>query len=132
MKNPLALASKWLSLLAPLVLATACSTEQPDYIKSITAEELKRKMQNEDIFLVDVHTPQQKHIKGTDLFVPFDEIGKHLNRFPADKNTPIYLYCESGRMANIAAKALHDSGYGNLTNLEGGEKAWRKNGFELE
>lgn len=132
MKTPLLRHAQGLAVLAPWVLLAACSADKPDYVKAVSAEELQRIMQNEDVFLVDVHTPQQKHIKGTDVFIPYDEIGKHLSQLPADKNTPIYLYCESGRMANIAAKVLHDSGYRTLLNLEGGEKAWRNQGFALE
>jgi rhodanese-related sulfurtransferase len=101
-------------------------------VKGITATELHRIMQNEDIFLVDVHTPKQRHIKGTDLFIPYNEVEKYKNKLPKDKNTAIYLYCQSGPMGNAAARSLYELGYRNLTNLEGGAKAWRKKGFEFE
>ena len=98
----------------------------------ITATELNRIMQNEDIFLVDVHTPEQRHIKGTDLFIPYNEIEKYKDKLPQDKNTAIYLYCEGGPMGNAAASSLFDLGYRNLSNLEGGTKAWRKAGYDFE
>ncbi|MGR9115817.1 MAG: rhodanese-like domain-containing protein [Gammaproteobacteria bacterium] len=98
----------------------------------ITATELNRLMQYEDIFLVDVHTPEQRHIKGTDLFIPYNEIEQNKDKFPEDKNTPIYLYCEGGPMGNAASRSLYELGYRNLTNLEGGARAWRNNGFEFE
>lgn len=107
-------------------------SQKPDNLKAITATELNQIMQNEDIFLVDVHTPEQRHIKGTDLFIPYNEIEKYQDKLPQDKNTAIYLYCESGPMGNAAAKSLYELGYRNLTNLEGGAKAWRKNGFDFE
>lgn len=91
--------------------------------------EFNRILQQEDIFLVDVHTPQQRHIKGTDLFIPYNEIDKHLDQLPKDKNTAIYLYCEGGPMGNAAAKTLHTLGYQNLFNLDGGTHAWQKAGF---
>lgn len=123
---------KPLSVLAVLLLVSGCGAEKPDYVKAISVNELRQVLQSQDIFLVDVHTPQQKHIKGTDVFIPYDEIDKYPSKLPTDKNTAIYLYCESGRMANIAAKALYGLGYRNLTNLEGGAKEWRKSGFEFE
>ena len=89
-------------------------------------------MQNEDVFLVDVHTPQQRHIKGTDLFIPYNEIEKYQDKLPKDKNTAIYLYCEGGPMGNAAAKSLYELGYHNLTNLDGGSRAWGKAGFKFE
>jgi len=113
-------------------VVTGCMLQKPDYLKIITATELNRIMQNEDIFLVDVHTPEQRHIKGTDLFIPYNEIEKYKNKLPKDKNTPIYLYCEGGPMGNAAARSLYELGYRNLTNLEGGTQAWRKNGFDFE
>jgi rhodanese-related sulfurtransferase len=111
---------------------TACSFQQPDYLKVITSAELNEKMQREDIFLVDVHTPKQAHIKGTDLFVPYSEIEKNKDKFPKDKNTAIYLYCEGGPMGNVAARSLYELGYHNLINLKGGAGAWRRVGFKFE
>lgn len=98
----------------------------------VTAADLNKLMQQQDIFLVDVHTPQQRHIKGTDLFIPYDEIEKYQDKLPKDKNTPIYLYCKSGPMANAAARSLHELGYSNLTNLEDGVNAWQKAGFAFQ
>ena len=115
-----------------IFLVSACSFFQPDYLKIITVSELKQVMQNEDIFLVDVHTPKQLHIKGTDLFIPYNEVEKFQNKLPKDKNMAIYLYCEGGPMGNAAARSLHDLGYTNLINLEGGSRAWKKAGFAFE
>lgn len=98
----------------------------------ISAPDLNRIMQNEDIFLVDVHTPEQRHIIGTDLFIPYNEIAKYQDKLPKNKNTAIYLYCEGGPMGNAAAKSLYELGYRNLFNLEGGAAAWRKAGLPLE
>ena len=106
--------------------------QKPDYVKAITATELSRIMQNEDIFLVDVHTPEQQHIKGTDLFVPYNEIEKYKDKLPKNKNIAIYLYCEGGPMGYAAARSLYELGYRNLFNLEGGANAWRKTGLDFE
>jgi rhodanese-related sulfurtransferase len=115
-----------------IFILNGCTFQKPDYLKVITPAELSQLTQHEDIFLVDVHTPEQKHITGTDLFIPYNEIEKYKDKLPKDKNMPIYLYCESGPMGNSAAKSLHELGYSNLTNLEGGAKAWRKAGLGFE
>jgi len=119
-------------IIAFIFIVTGCTFQKPDYLKAITATELNRIMQNEDIFLVDVHTPEQRHIKGTDLFIPYNEIEKYKDKFPQDKNRAIYLYCESGPMGNAAARSLYELGYRNLINLEGGTKTWRKSGLDFE
>lgn len=117
-------------IIAIILIVAGCEFQKPDYLKMINATELNRIMQQEDIFLVDVHTPEQPHIKGTDLFIPYNEIEKDKDKLPQDKNTAIYLYCEGGPMGNAAARSLYELGYRNLFNLEGGAKAWRKAGFE--
>lgn len=123
---------KRISILTFVFVLTGCMFQQPDYLHTITATELNRIMQQEDIFLVDVHTPKQRHIKGTDLYAPYNEIKKYKDKFPEDKNAAIYLYCEGGPMGNAAARTLYDLGYRNLTNLEGGAHSWKKKGFEFE
>jgi len=123
-------------LLYPVIvfifLVTGCSFQKPDYLKTITAADLNKIMQQSDIFLVDVHIPEQQHISGTDAFIPYNKVEEHQDKLPDDKNTPIYLYCESGPMGNAAARSLYDLGYRNLYNLEGGSKAWKKAGFDFE
>jgi rhodanese-related sulfurtransferase len=115
-----------------LFTLSACQFQQPDYLKMLSSTELHEILQKEDILLVDVHTPQQRHIKGTDLSIPYNEVDKHLEKLPQDKTTPIYLYCEGGPMGNAAAKKLHEMGYQNLFNLDGGTNAWKSAGFEFE
>lgn len=123
---------KYYPIVALIFILGGCMFQSPDYLKVITAAELNQLMQNRDIFLVDVHTPEQRHIKGTDVFIPYNEVEKYQDKLPKDINTPIYLYCEGGPMGNAAARTLHDLGYNNLTNLEGGAKAWGKAGFGFE
>jgi len=120
------------SILALILVLSGCMFQQPEYLKMVSANELNQIMQNQDIMLIDVHTPEQRHIKGTDAFIPYNEIEKYQDKLPKDKNTPIYLYCEGGPMGNAAARTLHELGYDHISNLEGGAKAWRKAGFDFD
>ena len=83
-------------------------------------------------FLVDVHVPEQEHLAGTDAFVPYREVEDRLDEFPEDLHQPIYLYCLSGHMVNIAARSLLDAGYTDLYNLDGGTQAWDDAGLSRE
>lgn len=123
---------KYYFLLTFLFATAGCQFQQPGYLKMVTAPELNQIMQQQDILLVDVHIPEQQHIKGTDLVIPYNEIAQHQDKLPKDKTTPIYLYCEGGPMGNAAARTLHELGYNQLFNLEGGTNAWRKAGFGFE
>ena len=123
---------KYILLIAFFSTLAACSFQAPEYLQMISSTELNKVMEKEDVFLMDVHTPRQPHIKGTDLFVPYNEVEAYKDRLPLDKNMPIYIYCAGGPMGNAAARALHDLGYNNLINLEGGANAWRSSGFKFE
>ena len=123
---------KLYGIIAFNLMMAGCMFQQPDYLKTISAAELNRIMQKEDIFLVDVHVPEERHIKGTDFYMPYNEIEKYQDKLPKDKNSAIYLYCEGGPMGNAAARSLYALGYRNLINLEGGANAWRKAGLAFE
>ena len=90
----------------------------------ISANSLNTIMKENNVLLVDVHIPEQRHIEGTDLFAPFYKVDNYQEHLPTDKDTPIYLYCKSGPMANWAARTLFDMGYTNIYNLQGGMDAW--------
>lgn len=132
MNSVMTITKKRIGIIALVLIVSGCMFQKPDYVQVITAPELNKLMQQKDIFLVDVHTPEQAHIKGTDLFVPFNEIDKYQDKFPKDKDTPIYLYCKGGPMGNAAARSLHDLGYRNLFNLKGGASAWKEQGLPFE
>lgn len=94
--------------------------------QDISAKELKSAMKNKDFFLMDVHTPEQKHIEGTDAFIPYNKVERYKDKLPKDKNTKIIVYCRSGPMGDDASAALYKLGYKNVYNLKGGIKAWNK------
>ena len=109
-----------------------CMFLQPDYLTVISPTELNEIMQKQDVFLVDVHTPQQRHIKGTDVFIPYNEVEQFKDKLPENKDTPIYIYCEGGPMGNAAARSFNALGYKNLFNLDGGANAWKNAGLPFE
>lgn len=99
--------------------------------QSISSEELKSYLDSDkDIYLLDVHIPEQTHIKGTDDFIPFNDIEKYQAKLPKDKNTEIVVYCRSGNMSETASETLIKLGYKNVKNLLGGTNAWKANGYE--
>jgi rhodanese-related sulfurtransferase len=81
--------------------------------------------------LINVHIPYEGEIPGTDAFVPFDEIGAHVDKLPSDRRARVVLYCRSGHMSAIAAQALVKLGYTDVWNLDGGMIAWQKAGHAL-
>jgi phage shock protein E len=64
------------------------------------------------------------HIEGA-VLVPHDIIAEKIGAVVPNKNTPVYIYCRSGRRSAIAVEAMKKLGYTNLTDLGGMEEAKR-------
>lgn len=84
-----------------------------------------------EIYTLDVHTPEQRHIEGTDAFVPYDELREHRSLLPEDGGTPIALYCRSDAMSREVTDVLLEMGYEEIYHLEGGIRAWKERGLPL-
>lgn len=80
--------------------------------------------------VVDVRTPEEYaagHVDGA-LSAPLDAVGDIVARASPDRDTPIALYCRSGRRAEAAMQILQGRGYRRLENLGGLEAAERRYG----
>jgi molybdopterin/thiamine biosynthesis adenylyltransferase/rhodanese-related sulfurtransferase len=97
-------------------------------------QELKRRIDaNEPLVLVDVRDPDEYRDGAIE---PATNISRGFLEFrigtaAADPKTPIVLYCQSGLRSMLAAKALHDLGYENVTNLQGGFPKWAQSGLPV-
>jgi rhodanese-related sulfurtransferase len=90
----------------------------------ITVEELSAMLKKKDFVLINVHIPYQGEIPGTDVHIPYNEIEEYADQLPQDKDAKIVLYCRSGSMSAAASKTLVEMGYTNVTDVQGGMKAW--------
>lgn len=108
-----------------ILLQTENLTPEKDY-STIRASTLKEAMEDKHFFLVDVHTPEQTHIKGTDAVIPFDQLKNRTSELPQNKDETIVLYCRSGGMSQQAAQTLADLGYTNVYHVQGGIQAYNE------
>ena len=81
--------------------------------------------------LINVHTPYEGRIAGTDLLLPYDTIGQN-RALPTDKKAALILYCRSGNMSADAHATLNRLGYTNVRELQGGFDAWKSAGYPLK
>lgn len=91
--------------------------------RSISVGELSEMLAAKDFTLIDVHIPEQVHIPGTDYLIPYNEMDALAAALP-DKDAKVVLYCRSGGMSKMAARALAARGYTNVYELDGGMIAW--------
>jgi rhodanese-related sulfurtransferase len=95
----------------------------------VIPSELDEMLQAKDFFFVNVHIPNEGDIPGTEARIAFDQVAQRLDEFPEQKGAKIVLYCRSGSMSAIAARAMVEEGYTNILNLDGGYRAWGEAGF---
>lgn len=102
-----------LPLLAALILLTACTVGTPVQRLPLTLPP--------NALLLDVRTPDEYlagHLAGA-VNVPDDQVLNLRGSLPQDLNTPIALYCRSGRRVQNAMQLLRQLGYNNLYSLGG-------------
>jgi phage shock protein E len=92
---------------------------------------LQHMLDSDGITLVNVHTPYEGEIPGTDAFIAYTDISAHLDELPSDP-TKLVLYCRSGNMSSMAAQDLVDAGVTGFFELEGGYEAWIAAGYPFE
>ena len=112
-------------------------------IKSVSAEEVKQQLDNEEIILVDVRSKDvieaEGQIEGS-IHVPRDMLEFHADQRPdnplrkeeLNPEKKIVVYCGVGGQGTLSTKTLQDMGYSDVSNLTGGTKAWVEAGFNLK
>jgi rhodanese-related sulfurtransferase len=83
-----------------------------------------------DSFILNVHVPNEGNIAGTDLAMAYDTLRD--DRLPRERDTPIGVYCRTGSMSAVAAKALIGLGFTDIVELDGGTEAWIASGRVLD
>ncbi|UII20575.1 molybdopterin-synthase adenylyltransferase MoeB [Fulvivirga ligni] len=92
-------------------------------VKEISSEQLKSKLANDDITLLDVREPHETeafNIGG--LLIPLGALQESLAQVPKDK--AVVTLCQSGMRSLQAAQVLIDHGYDTVYSLKGGLNAW--------
>ncbi len=94
--------------------------------QNVDVEGFKKLMQQKDVVVLDVRTPQevaQGVIPGAvniNLYDP--DFEAKLDQL--DKDKTYLVYCRSGHRSSIAAGKMLKKGFGKIYNLQGGYNAW--------
>jgi len=81
--------------------------------------------------LINVHVPDEGSLPGTALDLPYDQVRARAADLPADRSTPLAIYCMSGNMSAVAGRELLVLGYADVIELDGGMRAWQASGRTL-
>jgi molybdopterin/thiamine biosynthesis adenylyltransferase/rhodanese-related sulfurtransferase len=96
--------------------------------------ELKKRLDaGEPVAVVDVRDPDEYRDgsieAATNISRGFLEF--RIGTVAPEPSTPVVLYCQTGLRSMLAAKALHDLGYTNVINLQGGFQRWAQSGLPV-
>ena len=104
-------------------------------IPEITSEDLKKKLEaREEFALIDVRDPDEWRGEGvipTAIPISRGFLEFKIPQAVPNPETPLVLYCLSGLRSLLAAKALKELGYENVSSLVGGLQRWKTLGYPL-
>jgi adenylyltransferase/sulfurtransferase len=108
--------------ITPAVKAADKGTVAPEL--EATVDDLKERLDNKDVFLLDVREPREwdiARIEGATL-IPLGELPKRMNELPKDSD--IIVQCKSGVRSAKAVNLLRENGFNRVQNLQGGILEW--------
>ncbi len=122
---------KVIALIGSILLLAGCSSSSSAIDLSVT--DFSSKVAEAGVITLDVRTPgefAEGHIEGAQL-IDFQS-GNFENEISSlDKNATYAVYCRSGNRSGQAVKVMHDAGFHNVYNLNGGVIDWANAGLPL-
>lgn len=116
---------------APAISAPAAPTATAPTVPQLDPAAFARAVAEPRRVTVNVHVPYEGQLDGTDLSIPYDRIGASGSGLPADRGTPLAVYCRTGRMSADAVAQLTAMGYTDVVELAGGMVAWAAAGLPV-
>jgi rhodanese-related sulfurtransferase len=122
---------KVIALIGSILLLVGCSSSSSAV--DLGVKEFSAKVAEVGVITLDVRTPGEfmgGFIQGA-RNIDFQS-GNFENEIAAlDKNATYAVYCRSGNRSGQAVKVMHDAGFHNVYNLNGGVIDWTNAGLPL-
>lgn len=122
---------KVIALIGSIILLAGCSSSSSAV--DLGVKEFSAKVAEAGVVTLDVRTPGEymsgfiQGAKNIDF-----QSGNFENEIASlDKNAIYAVYCRSGNRSGQAVKVMHDAGFHNVYNLNGGVIDWAKAGLPL-
>jgi monothiol glutaredoxin len=99
--------------------------EAPEPVHQMSVTELKQKLDEDSVILVDVRGLEERGLASLDAAKPMDgELMQAIEAMP--KDTALAFICHVGNRSNVAAEHFRKQGFTNVSNVAGGIDAWAK------
>ncbi|MDO8604483.1 MAG: rhodanese-like domain-containing protein [bacterium] len=103
-------------------------------MKNITAKEAQTFINNGEVVVVDVRTPEEfaeGHIAGAkNIDIQGEKFEEKIKKL--DPNATYLVNCKLGGRSSRAVAHMNEIGFKDVTNLEGGITAWKDAGLSTE
>jgi rhodanese-related sulfurtransferase len=122
---------KLIVIISSIFLLVGCSSSVATVDLSVT--EFSNKVAEAGVITLDVRTPGEfmsGFIKGAKN-IDFQSGNFETEIAALDKNVTYAVYCRSGNRSGQAVKVMHDAGFHNVYNLNGGVIDWSNAGMPL-
>lgn len=123
---------KVIALTASLLLLTGCSSSAAG-VTNMNVPDFSKKITESGVVTLDVRTPGEfmtGHIEGAQN-IDFESGSFKSDIESLDKNGTYAVYCRSGNRSGQAVAIMHEAGFHNVYNLEGGVIDWTAQGMAL-
>jgi phage shock protein E len=122
---------KVIALIGSILLLAGCSSSSSAV--DLGVKEFSAKVAEAGVITLDVRTPGEFMSGYIDGAKNIDfQSGNFENEIAAlDKNATYAVYCRSGNRSGQAVKVMHDAGFHNVYNLNGGVIDWANVGLPL-
>jgi rhodanese-related sulfurtransferase len=110
-----------------------CSNPAVSQVKEVTNQELVQLLENDQVQLVDVRTPDEVSggmIEGA-LNIDFRAEDFKSNIDKLDKTKPIAVYCGAGIRSGKTSELLQELGFEEIYDLSGGFNLWEAENFPV-
>ena len=93
------------------LLLAGCSGSSPEAVtpastaaaaRQVGPEAFAAEVAGGDRFVVNVHTPDEGSIEGTDAEIPFDQLERRAAELPQGHDVALAVYCMTGSMSRTA------------------------------
>lgn len=117
---------KLLTYIGVMAIAVACTSTQAQDYSRIDNQKLEELMNNPELQLIDVRTPEEVaggYIAGAQHIDIYDP--KFIEKMSKlDKEKPVAVYCAAGGRSASAGKKLQELGFKEIYDLAGGYRGW--------
>ena len=115
------------------ILVVCCSNPAVSQVNKVTNQELVKLMENDDLQLVDVRTPEETSegmIEGAQN-IDFRKDDFKANISKLDKSKPIAVYCGAGGRSGKTSELLKELGFEEIYDLTGGFNLWEAEDYPV-